>query len=101
MGATGVAFLWIGGDQVCPREGSRRVRVRVFFSDMKGKPARSGRCERSKEAESANAARHTWFRRRAGRDDWVEDCAFGIRGEGRGDERDERKTKGSKARWIS
>ena len=100
MGATGVTFLWIGGDQVRPGEDSIRLRVRVFFSDMRDKPARSGRYERSKEAGSADAAGHTWLRRRAGREDWVEDCAFGIREEERG-ERDERKTWSSKARWVS
>ena len=38
MGATGVAFLWTGSDQIRSGRDMRKVAIRVFFSDKKDKP---------------------------------------------------------------
>ena len=56
MRASGVAFLWIDRDQMHSGGHGVEVRVQVFFSDKKDKPARSERCVRSVETGGPDAA---------------------------------------------
>ena len=80
MRAASVTFLRREDDQIRSRPNSEKHTYKLSLPTRKAslRNQKGMRDQYQKGWRGSSAAIRAWFRRRAGRGDWEEDCAFGI-----------------------